>query len=112
MKADSIEKIVEFLEKEGIKTIYNDTSNEGIFNRIIEFEVNDCTYLIEWYINQCYLYLNKKRGAPYVPFKFLAINLNSPRNRKELYFHDEETDETPWGCVRIPLLLLSWDKDD
>ena len=112
MKAESIEKIIEFLEKQGIKVKHE--QHEGIkFNRIIEFEVENATYYIEWWVNQSYFKLKNEFSTPYLPFKFIEINPNCPTalHKFQLCFYDEEVtgdkdnmlyNPIPWGCMRIP----------
>ena len=111
MKAESIEKIIEFLEEQGIKTKYEQV--EGNFNRVIEFEVENTIYYIEWWVNQSYLKFKNEFSSPNLPFRFIAINRNSPTNlhKLQLCFYDEPRqgdntsmfyNEIPFGCFKIP----------
>jgi hypothetical protein len=112
MKAESIEKIIEFLEKQGIKTKY-EQSEGTYFNRVIEFEIEDTVYFIEWWINQSYFKLKNEFSSPNLPFKHIAINPNSPttKHKLQLCFFDEEPQgdkdsmfysPIPFGCMKIP----------
>jgi hypothetical protein len=112
MKAESIEKIVEYLEKQGIKTKY-EQGEPGVFNRVIEFEVEGDIYFIEWWINQSYFKLRNEFSSPYLPFKYINVNPNSPteKHRDQLCFYDLETSgdkssmfysPIPFGCMQLP----------
>ena len=112
MKAESIEKIIEFLEKQGIKA-KNEQKEDGKYNRVIEFEVENTTYYIEWWVNQSYFKLKNEFSTPCFPFKYIAINTNSPTNlhKLQLCFYDEPTQgdknsvfysPIPFGCMKIP----------
>jgi len=112
MKAETIEKIITFLNQNGFKATYED-SKDSRFNRVIEFEVESKKYYIEWWVNQCYLKLENVFSCPHIPFKFLDINLNSPNSthKKQLCFYDEKVNgdtssvfynPRPFGCFKIP----------
>lgn len=112
MKADSIEKVVEFLEKQGIKTKYEE-GEDGVFNRVIEFEVENTTYFIEWWVNQSYFKLKNEFSTPHLPFKYISVNPNSPtkKHHDQLCFYDEEVvgdknsmfyNPIPFGCMKLP----------
>lgn len=112
MKAESIELIIEFLEKQGIKTKY-DVGEPGVFNRVIEFEVENSIYFIEWWVNQSYFKFKNEFSSPYFPFKYIAINTNSPTtmHHDQLCFYDEQNSgdkssvfysPIPFGCMKIP----------
>ena len=112
MRADSIEKVVEFLEKQGIKTKYKQSEGTN-FNRVIEFELENTIYFIEWWVNQSYFKLKNEFSAPYLPFKYIAINPNSPteKHHDQLCFYDEPTqgdknsmfyNPIPFGCMKLP----------
>lgn len=111
MKASSIEEIIEFFKKCGICTKYE--IMEGRLNRIIEFEVENTTYFIEWWINQSYFKLKNNFNSPYLPFKYISVTSNSPtvEYHEQLCFYNEKRlndkqsmfyDEIPFGCMRIP----------
>lgn len=112
MKADSIEKIIEFFEKHGINAKHE--QHEGTnFNRIIEFEIEGATYYIEWWINQSYFKLKNEFSTPYLPFKYMAINRNSPttKHNAQICFFDEPMQgdkesmfysPIPFGCMKLP----------
>lgn len=108
MKADSIEKIIEYLNKQGIKTKYENI--EGKLNRIIEFEILGVTYFIEWWVNQSYLKFINDFSVPHLPFKYIGVNpyLPTTKHKYQLCFYDEKiTDEVlvdriPFGAMKIP----------
>lgn len=112
MKAESIEKIIEFLEKQGIKAKHE--QHEGTnFNRVIEFEVENVTYYIEWWVNQSYFKLKNEFSSPNLPFKYISVNPNSPTSlhKLQLCFYDEPTqgdkesifyNPIPFGCMKLP----------
>ena len=112
MIAESIEKIIEFLESQGIKTKYED-SKAPVFNRVIEFEIEGKVYFIEWWVNQSYFKLENKFSSPNMPFKHIYINPNSPttNHRYQLCFYDIPNQNDigsisyspmPFGCFKIP----------
>lgn len=112
MKAESIEKIIEFLESGGIKAKY-EKGEAGVFNRVIEFEVEGVTYFIEWWVNQCYFKLRNEFSSPVYPFKYIDINPNSPTtlHKLQLCFYDKMENgdissmfynHIPFGCMKIP----------
>lgn len=120
MKAETIEEIIKFLENKGIKTKYEIPKvGKGEFNRLIEFEVEGVTYFIEWWINQSYLKFKNEFGSPYLPFKFIEINPNSPTtsHRLQLCFYDLESagdkqskfyNPIPFGCLKIPFNAIAY----
>jgi hypothetical protein len=108
MKAESIEKIIEYLNKQGIKTKYEYI--EGELNRIIEFEIEGRIYFIEWWINQSYLKFINEFSVPNLPFKYIGVNhyLPTTKHKYQLCFYDEKAvDEIiengiPFGAMKIP----------
>lgn len=114
MKAESIEKVIEYLEKQGVKVKYEQL--DGKLNRIIEFEIGGNVYFIEWWINQSYLKFENKFSVASMPFKFIKINPNSPttKHSHQLCFYDVKQQgekdamfyfEIPFGAFRIPINL-------
>jgi hypothetical protein len=114
MKAENIEQIITFLKSCGIET--SNDQKPGVFNRVIEFEVEGTIYFIEWWINQSYLKFKNKFSAPYLPFKYIYINENYPtaEHSLQLCFFDElpqgNKENTfyspiPFGCMKIPFNL-------
>jgi hypothetical protein len=112
IKAESIEAVIEFLEAQGIKTKHGE-GEHGFLNRIIEFEIEGSVYFIEWWINQSYFKLKNEFSTPYLPFKYMAINPNSPteNHHDQLCFYDVPTqgdndsifyNPIPFGCMKIP----------
>lgn len=113
MKAESIEKVIVYLNKLGIKTGYED--KKGELNRIIEIEVEGTKYWIEWWVNQSYLKLQNNYNSPCVPFKYINMNTYSPttEHHDHLVFYDVKEPnkaqflyhEIPFGALRIPFNL-------
>ena len=111
MKADSIENVISYLTKLGIKA-KNEQNTEGRFNRVIEFEIEGRTFFIEWWVNQSYLKLVDEFSTPSMPFKFINVNGYSPTtlHKRHLCFYDEKKpydndfmyNEIPFGAFRIP----------
>lgn len=111
MKAESIEQIVDFLNKLGIETTHE--QHEGTnFNRIIEFKIDDTVYFIEWWINQSYFRFKNNPASPFIPFKYINVNEFSPttEHKYQLCFYDLKADERgqliyneiPFGSLKIP----------
>jgi hypothetical protein len=111
MTADSIENVISYLVKLGIKA-KNEQNIEGSLNRVIEFEIEGRVYFIEWWINQSYFKLVNEFSTPKMPFKFINVNDCSPTtlHKYELCFYDEKKankndfiyNEIPFGAFRIP----------
>jgi hypothetical protein len=104
MKTESIEVIIDFLEKQNIKTFYK-PCDPGVFNRTIEFQIESSTYYIEWWVNQCYLKLKNEFSSPNIPFKYIAVNEFSPNtiHKYQLCFFDiSNNGDTPFGSFKIP----------
>lgn len=109
MQAKTIEEIIEYLESLGISTEYNDRE-DGRFNRMIKFTVNDVDYWIEWWINQCYLNFGKTRDSAFIPFKYINVNKYSPTTKfkLQLVFYNGKMEPTRWhdeflfGVLKIP----------
>lgn len=101
---ESIESIIEYLNKQNIKTTYEDES--GVFNRVLSFEVEGREYFIEWWKNQCYLKLEDKFSSPNLPFKYIEVNPYSPTtiHQLQLCFYDvaQELCVIPFGSFKIP----------
>ena len=117
MVANSIESIINFLLKNGFNAYQQEQKpldfNIQPFNRVIEFEVENKTYFIEWWINQSYLKLENSFSSPHIPFKFITVNRNSPnsKHKLQLCFYDEEQigdkssmfyNPMPFGSFKIP----------
>lgn len=102
---ESIEDIIEFLNKRNIKTTYEE-GEPGKFNRVLSFEVEGREYFIEWWTNQCYLKLEDKFSSTNLPFKYIEVNTYSPTSLHEyqLCFFDvrEEVGRIPFGSFKIP----------
>lgn len=106
MKAtESIESIVEYLNKQNIKTSYSE-GEPGVFNRVLSFEVEGKEYFIEWWKNQCYLKLENKFSSTNLPFKYISVNQYSPTtiHQLQLCFYDveQEVGRIPFGSFKIP----------
>lgn len=106
MKAtESIEKIIEFLNKQNIEATYEEGA-PGVFNRVVEFEVEGRIYFIEWWKNQCYFKLENTFSSPKLPFKYINVNPYSPTtvHSLELCFYDveQEINRIPFGSFKIP----------
>jgi hypothetical protein len=107
IKATTIEDIILYLTKHGIKTDYQD-GIDGHFNRFIEFEIEGNKYYIQWWINESYLYLSKNEGSARIPFKYIGINPYSPTQYHKFqlcFFYEKDImrpDRIPWGSFKIP----------
>ena len=112
MKTESIEQIIDYLNNQGIKARYEESRSTD-FNRIIEFEIENETYYIEWWVNQSYLKFKNAFSVPYFPFKYIVVNNYSPttEHKYQLCFYDEEVKKDkdsifynpiPFGCMRFP----------
>jgi hypothetical protein len=110
MKAESIETVINFIEKQGIKVFYGTVECE--LNRIIKFTVEDIDYYIEWWVNQSFLRFKNDSNSACLPFKYIGAHNYSPttKHRWHLCFYDEKVpnkdqfmySEIPFGALRIP----------
>lgn len=111
MTANSIEEIIAYLNKFGIKAT-NEQVEDGSFNRVVEFEVEGRKFYIDWWANQSYLKLENEFSSPMMPFKFINVNSYSPTtlHKLQLCFYDCKKvnnndfvyNEIPFGAFKIP----------
>lgn len=67
---DGLEKIIDFLKSHNIDSEYVNLDKYN-YSRTIQFVVNNQTYQIVWFINECKLRIGTDTRSPFVVFKHL-----------------------------------------
>ncbi len=107
-KPKSLEFIVAFLNQLGIETSVFNPKEVG-FDREVLFTINDFSYIIEWWDNQCYLRgVNSDTTLFILPFKYVDIDTSYPVQGKWIKFSDIKyktnsmwDNQYPFGLLRI-----------
>ena len=104
MEAESIEKIIEFLEEQEFSCSFEKPSleNQYKFSRELSFIVEGREYFIEWWINQSYLKLESGFSKPRFPFRYLRVSTFAPTSKHKLLLEFSQTENFPFASFKIP----------